>query len=138
MARLKQRAKKRPDQSAQEWRRIIGSPVCDLTMTQKWVLTVLSYYGTNDGENIFPSQAAVAERAGVTEKTVRNATCVAEKKGWLARHSHPSSLGRGYRRYEYELTVPETVANFTWSHGEQFWNPPYDWLAKFTQATCGK
>ena len=41
------------DRSSMEWRRLIGSPYCDLTPTQKHVLTVMCRYGKKWGETSF-------------------------------------------------------------------------------------
>ena len=113
-----------PWESGIEWRRIIGSPFCVLPIGTKWVLTVLSRYGDNDGLNIYPSQRELAYRAYVSPKTVNHALQLAEKEGWIVRRLVERPNGRGYKNHVYELTVPGYVADYA-NGKHRFWEPKY-------------
>lgn len=110
--------------SAMDWRKIIGSPFCDLPPGQKHVLTTMSRYGNKYGDNIFPSQREIAHRAGVSQRCVTNTMQRAEDEGWIIRHSENGS--RGYKRHTYQLTVPAGLLNAVELMLEtKFWEPPY-------------
>ncbi len=111
--------------SAMEWRKVIGSPFCDLTPTQKHVLTVMCRFGKKWGEDIFPSQRAIEFRAGVSLRCVNKTMQVAEKHGWIIRYM--SSNGRGYRRTSYQLAIPVGIADATAFMKSKFWEPPYQY-----------
>ena len=112
--------------SAMEWRKVIGSPFCDLTPTQKHVLTVMCRFGKKFGEDIFPSQRAIELRSGVSLRCVNNALQVAEKRGWIIRRM--SSNGGRYPHTSYELALPIGVADATALMKWNFWDPPYKYL----------
>ena len=95
-------------ESAMKWRRIVASRHCPLTPIHRWVVTCLSYYGDCHGDNIFPSQETVADRASTCRKTVVNATQKAYEAGFLDRWE--VGTGQGYKRYEYSLTLPNALA----------------------------
>jgi hypothetical protein len=111
------------DRTSMEWRYLIGSPYCNLTPTQKHVLTVMCYYGKKWGDDIFPSQRSIAFRAGVCVTTANNTMKVAEQRGWIIRHMVGN--GRGYRRTTYELSVPAGIADRTAFMKQRYWLPPY-------------
>ena len=94
--------------SAMEWRRVVASRHCPLSPAHRWVVTCLSYFGNRYGENIFPSQTAIVERAGACRKTVLEATRRAYETRFLDRWQ--LSTGQGYKRYEYALTLPYELA----------------------------
>jgi hypothetical protein len=116
------------DFSAMEWRKVIGSPYCDLTPTQKHVLTVMCRYGKKWGEDIFPSQRSIAFRAVVSLRCVNKTMQVAEKLGWIIRYM--SSNGRGYRRTTYQLAIPAGIVNATAMMKKTYWDPPYKFEIK--------
>ena len=95
-------------ESAMEWRRIVASRHCPLAPAHRWVITCLSYFGNRYGDNIFPSQAAIAERAATCRQTVGEATQRAYEAGFLDRWQ--KGTGQGYKRYEYTLTLPRELA----------------------------
>jgi len=107
-----------------EWKAIIGSPMCPLSTSEKWVLTILSRYGDKYGDSIFPSQRELAYRADLTPKTVNKALQAAEQDGWIIRRVVDRPNGRGYLSHTYELTVPAFVADYAFGKGRS-WNPPY-------------
>ncbi len=111
------------DRTAMEWRKLIGSPFCDLPPGHKHVLTTLARWGKKYGEDIFPSQREQAFRAGVTTKCVNVVLNRAEQSGWIMRYSEFG--GRGYRRHTYELSIPAGLADMTVGMKHNFWSPPY-------------
>ena len=111
------------EMSAMEWRKVIGSPYCDLTPTQKHVLTVMCRFGKKWGEDIFPSQRAIEFRAGVSLRCVNETMQTAEKQGWLIRNM--SSNRRGWRHTTYQLAIPTYLADATAFMKAKFWEPPY-------------
>ena len=102
----------RPDrwrcESAMKWRRVVASRHCPLSPAHRWVVTCLSYFGNRYGDSIFPSQAAIAERAGMSRPTVSEATRRAYEARFLDRWQ--KGTGQGYKRYEYALTLPANLA----------------------------
>ncbi len=56
------------DRTAMEWRKLIGSPFCNLPSGHKHVLTTLSRWGKKYGEDIFPSQREQAFRVNAGRK----------------------------------------------------------------------
>jgi len=111
------------DRSAMEWRKMIGSPFCDLTPTQKHILTQTARYGDKWGDDIYPSQRQIALRAGVSTKCVCQTMKRAEAEGWMFRYM--LSGGQGYKRTTYELAVPAGVMNVTVNLKNKFWEPPF-------------
>ena len=111
------------DGSSMEWRKIIGSPFCDLPSGNKHVLTTLARYGDKWGDDIYPSQREVAFRARVTPKCVTHVMQRAEKDGWIVRYT--AGVSQGYKRHLYELTVPAGVLDATTGMKRKFWEPPY-------------
>lgn len=111
------------DGSAMDWRKIIGSPYCDLRSGQKHVLTTMARYGDKWGDNIYPSQREIATRARVSPKCVNQVMKRAEKEGWIIRHFVGG--GRGYKRTTYGLAIPAGVADATALLKKKFWDPPY-------------
>ena len=91
-----------------EWRRVVASRHCPLSPAHRWIVTCLSYFGDRYGKNIFPSQAAIVERAGACRKTVLEATRRAYEARFLERWQ--LGTGQGYKRYEYALTLPYELA----------------------------
>ena len=112
--------------SSMEWRKVIGSPYCDLPSGQKHVLTTMARYGGKWGDDIFPSQREIAIRAGVSPKCVNQVMQRAEKEGWIIRHFLGG--GRGYKRSSYVLCIPVGVLDATMSLSRKFWEPPYKYI----------
>ena len=111
------------DRNAMEWRRLIGSPYCDLSPTQKHVLTVMCRFGKKYGEDIFPAQRTIEFRAGVCLDTVNKTMQRAEREGWIIRHMRGN--GQGYRRTVYQLAIPAGIADATACMKAKFFDPPY-------------
>ena len=111
--------------SAMEWRKIIGSPFCDLPPSQKHVLATMARFGSKWGDDIFPSQRLIAVRAYVTTKCVTRTMKRAELDGWIRRYE--LSGNRGYKRHTYELCVPSGVLDATTFMKKKFWDPPYNY-----------
>ena len=111
--------------SSMEWRKVIGSPFCDLPPGNKHVLTTMARYGDKWGDDIFPSQREIAFRAGVTPKCVNQVMQRAAREGWIIRY-FPGG-GRGYRRTTYSLSVPTGVFIATMHLKTKFWEPPFEY-----------
>ena len=94
-----------------EWRKIICSPYCDLPPGQKHVLTTLSMYGDKWGDDIFPGQRTLANRAGVTLKTVNAVLQRAEREGWIIRKEKDRPYGKGYISHCYTLAIPDYLSD---------------------------
>ena len=107
-----------------EWRKIIGSPFCDLPPGQKHVLSTMARYGDKWGDHIFPSQREVAFRAGVTPKCVTEVMQRAEREGWIIRWA--AGARQGYKRHTYQLAVPADVLDATALLKSKFWEPRYE------------
>jgi len=90
------------------WRRIVASRHCPLVPLHRWVVTCLSYFGNRHGDNIFPSHATIAERAGTCRKTVLEATQRAYEARFLDRWK--KGTGQDRNPYEYVLTLPANLA----------------------------
>lgn len=112
--------------SALEWRRIVGSPYCDLKPTAKHVVVTLSYYGDKWGDNIFPSTRELARRTCISRKTVMKCLRRAMELGWLYYvETCAGPRGRqGYKRRYYTLTVPTSIDALRLEK-KQFWQPPW-------------
>jgi hypothetical protein len=108
-----------------DWRKLIGSPFCDLPPGNKHVLTTMARYGDKWGDDIFPSQREIAFRAGVTPKCVNYVMKKAEREGWIIRQFVGG--GRGYRRTTYGLSIPAGVLYATTHLTIKFWEPPYEY-----------
>ena len=110
--------------TAMDWRKLIGSPYCDLPCGQKHILTVMARYGDKCGDSIYPSQREIAFRAGVSQRTVANAMQRAESEGWIIRHSEGGR--QGYKRHTYELAAPAGLLNAVeLMLKTRFWEPRY-------------
>ena len=112
--------------SSMDWRKLIGSPYCDLPSGHKHVLTTMTRYGDKWGDSIFPGQREIALRAGVTPKNVTHVMQRAEKEGWIIRHFVGG--GRGYKRTTYELSIPAGIFDATTYLKKKFWDPPYKYI----------
>ena len=106
-----------------DWRKVIGSPFCDLPSGHKHVLTTLARYGDKWGDDIFPSQRQIAIRAGVSTKCANQVMQRADKEGWIIRRF--VGVGRGYKRSIYELSIPAGVFDATTFLRKKFWEPPF-------------
>ena len=97
------------DGNAFVWRRIVMSGHSRLPSGTRAVLIALSFFGDADGNEIFPSQEAIAVRAGKSARSVRDHTQIAVEDGWLTREE--VDTGKGYFSYRYTLCTPVSIAN---------------------------
>jgi hypothetical protein len=111
--------------TAMEWRQLIGSPYCDMTGTEKHVLTTMCRYGKKYGEDIFPSQRAVSFRSGVSLTYVSKIMKKAENLGWIMRSM--IAVGHGRVRTQYKLSMPVGVEDASMFMKTRFWLPPYEY-----------
>lgn len=84
---------------------------------RKVLLLLANCHNPADGR-IFPSQAHLADRGEMSERTVRRRLGELERRGIIRRHGRKN--GRGYRATDaYELVGFCTVPNTTTREGEQ-------------------
>ena len=112
------------DRTAMKWRRLVCSPFCELTATQKLILITTCLFGKKWGEDIFPSQRAIAYRAGVSVTYVNTTMKLAEKRGWIIRYMFPMGTNRCHT--VYNLSIPAGVQDAAaFVTKARFWLPPY-------------
>lgn len=83
----------------------------DLTPTQKLTLVALADNASDDG-TCWPSQRTLANKTGLSERTVRTALKALEARGLLSRRPRLRNDGKGRTSDLYKLSVhqPATVA----------------------------
>ena len=64
---------------------IIRTTTPELKALEKFILVVLSDYGNEKGENIHPSLNTLAEKTGLTRRSVINNLKGLEEKGYIAK-----------------------------------------------------
>ena len=75
-------------------------------------------FGPIDGE-IYPSQGAIAVRAGLCQKTAGKALKKAEALGWI--EIHRSFLIPGRSGTRYSLTIPAVISHDMDFAGNDYW-----------------
>jgi Helix-turn-helix domain len=93
------------------YREMVASEHGPNNSLMRFVLLVLSLHMHKDGEGAFPSQARIATRAGLSERTVRDRLKLAEQQYWLLR-SHRGKNGHGWNLYTYTAIIPVDLAAF--------------------------
>ena len=91
-----------------KWREAIMSKLGPPKL-MRLVLMAISMYMDTKTTLAFPSQALIAEGAGVSERTVRRLLEGAVADGWVQRRSVRTRKGRGWRRHEYTASIPDGV-----------------------------
>jgi len=92
-------------QQVYDWRDRVASSQGPKSAVMRHVLLTLSLH-MNAKRNCFPSIKYLAERTGLTEKTVGKHLNNAVKLGWLIRRIRGVN-GQGWRCYEYLGTYPQ-------------------------------
>ena len=62
-----------------------------------------------DGSSCYPSTRTIAQRTGLSERTVCTHLAIAEAAGWLKRSARGRGAGRAWRGHEYRPGVPRDV-----------------------------
>jgi len=91
------------------WRNAILSEDGPASPVARVALMALSLHMKADGTGAWPSQALVAARAGISERSVRRHLERAERDGWLERSRVRRAKGRAWYRTEYAACVPDAV-----------------------------
>ena len=89
-----------------QWRNKVASKNGPPDATTRLTLLCIALHMKKDGTSAFPSQQYLAERAGLTERTVQKHIQRAVEQGWLKRRKR--SRGR-WPHYEYEIAVPSHI-----------------------------
>jgi hypothetical protein len=91
-----------------QWLQAIASKLGPADSTTRHVLMTLSLHMNQLGEQAFPSQRLLAERSGLSERSVRTHLQLATKAGWLLVYAKQPN-GKGWRLHEYVAAVPEQI-----------------------------
>jgi len=87
------------------WRHAIINS--NLDPTTRHVLLTLSCFMNEVGGSCFPSQSTLAEKTGLSERSVRAHLRLAVAAGWIDRNRHGFG-GSKWRRHEYRAAWPES------------------------------
>jgi len=87
-----------------------------------------------DGTGAWPSQALVATRAGIGERSARRHLERAERDGWLERSRARRAKGRAWYRTGYAARVPDAVYA---TLPERPWEAQWRGQPATAAATCG-
>ena len=91
-----------------EWREAVASPKGPSSSTTRHVLLTLSLHMDMTGGNCFPSTALLAERTGLSERSVCTHVDRAESEGWIRRAKHRGA-GRAWAGTLYTAILPEVL-----------------------------
>jgi hypothetical protein len=92
-----------------QWRELIASEHGPADPSTRLVLFVLSLHMNENGENAFPAQKLIAQRAGLSERSVRTHINLAADAGWLRIYQKPQK-GKAWFVHEYQATIPDRLA----------------------------
>ena len=70
----------------------------NLTTTERWILTILISYANNQKDVCFAGNKAIAEKSGVSEKTVKRAIATLSEKGFIKIEAFTHGEGKNKRR----------------------------------------
>lgn len=70
----------------------------NLTTTERWILTILISYANNQKDVCFAGNKAIAEKSGVSEKTVKRAIATLSEKGFIEIEPFTHGEGKNKRR----------------------------------------
>ena len=87
-----------------EWRDLVASKQGPKRSTTRHVLLTLSLHMQLDGRSCFPSVRLVAERTGLSERTVCTHLRLASEQGWIQK-SVKGKCGKGWRLHQYLPTI---------------------------------
>jgi len=94
-----------------QWRELVASEHGPADPSTRLVLFVLALHMNQSGDNAFPSQATIARRAGLSERSVRTHLGLAENGGWIKVFNKPRK-GQAWFVHEYLATIPDELAQF--------------------------
>lgn len=90
------------------WRNAVANAEGPVNPTTRHVLLTLSLHMDEAGGSCFPSTRTVAERTGLSRRTVEKHLAAAEAEGWIRRRRGAGDR-QGWRRIEYAAALPEKV-----------------------------
>jgi len=88
-----------------EWRDLVASKQGPKRSTTRHVLLTLSLHMQLDGSSCFPSVRLLAERTGLSERTVCTHLRAACEESWIRKIVKGKS-GKGWRLHQYFPTIP--------------------------------
>jgi hypothetical protein len=94
-----------------EWRELFASEHGPKDAGTRLVLFVLALHMNQAGGSCFPSQKTIAERSGLSERSVRTHLTNAEKAGWL-KIGQQSQKGQAWFVHNYVATFPDELADY--------------------------
>jgi hypothetical protein len=112
-----------------QWRELIASEHGPADPSTRLVLFVIALHMNQRGDNAFPSQATIARRTALSERSVRTHLARAAKAGWI-QISQKRRAGQAYFVNQYVATIPDKLAGLcaskpweddrTWRRPEEF------------------
>lgn len=91
------------------WRWLVWSEQGPKHVVQRGICQILfDFLITSPSSEVYPSEATIAVKAGVSEKTIRTHLLALEASGWISRAARGGG-GRGWRRTSYKLHFPKHV-----------------------------
>ena len=100
----------KPEPHLFQWRRVLLSEKGPEPVT-RFVLLALSTFGDQNGRSIYPSAEILAVATGLSQRAVEGHLRRGIEKGWVRRSMiGPERGGKGWRRSQYSLTIPERAA----------------------------
>ena len=88
-----------------QWRDLIASEYGPPDSNARWVLFVVSLHMNAQGDNAFPSQTTIAERAALSVRSVSRHLITAATQGWIKVVTRRRS-GKQWFVHQYLPTVP--------------------------------
>jgi hypothetical protein len=94
-----------------QWRELVASEHGPSDPSTRLVLFVLSLHMNQDGINAWPSQALIAKRTGLSERSVRTHVALAEKAEFLSIYQKRQP-GKAWFVHEYVAVIPDRLEQF--------------------------
>jgi len=111
--------KPKTSQKALKWRWLDSVYSADgPASTTRSVLMALALHMSNDGGDCYPSTRRVAKESGFSHRTILTHLKNADEQGWI-RRSERRRGGKGWRRHEYQPTIPNLMKEVHHLQGER-------------------
>jgi len=92
-----------------EWRDAVASPLGPSKPVTRHLLLTVALFMDADGSGAYPSYELLAERTGLSRRSVVTHMNAAVEEGWLERDVRGRN-GQGWRLFEYSIALPPAVA----------------------------